>query len=144
MKIELIKIMIEILVEQYDPQKKKEKRRQQCLKVFKELGKHVGFLALLFAYTSLGGIIFWRLETDFDQKVRNEVEKELIFNLRNWCEIFQNSKPEICVEFLLNEIKNNATLMLPKELKPETMSWDFKHSMFFAITVYSTIGKLYA
>lgn len=128
------------LADQFDAEKMKEKRRQ-WRKMLKELGKHFGFLSLLLAYTALGGGIFWQLEAKFDQKIRKEIENDLKSHLRHWCQILENSKPiDVCVEILLNQLNFNASLMLPKELKANSMPWDFMHAMFFASTVYSTIG----
>lgn len=124
---------------------------QFCKKFLHFMISRVGLMIVMIGYVLAGGLIFEALESDYENKAlrlsENVLEKML---LRIYKQIENNStrvKDLSFYHFLRYEIRNfsdfftNATLngTLTGHVDRQ---WDFFGSVFYCVTLVSTIGKL--
>lgn len=110
--------------------------------------KHIGLILILVAYSCLGGWLFSKLEYE------NEMRKKLVKNQTSQLEAFNvtslilqrlknhENSPSINIDVLNRTIYNIVVeyQMQKNFYSDNKVTWDFWGGMFFAGTVYTTIG----
>ncbi|XP_070505687.1 uncharacterized protein [Chironomus tepperi] len=120
-------------------------------KVFSCVFSHVTLIAVVVAYCVFGAVLFEKLESEHEEKVRNgtvDIRKNTTFMIWNQTDKMMYLKQEVWINETIRHLMDFETQLLkamkddgwdgyPPGSKPQ---WTFSGSLFYSIIVITTIG----
>ncbi|RWS09449.1 Potassium channel subfamily K member 18-like protein [Dinothrombium tinctorium] len=125
--------------------------RYYCRLVSTFLFSHLGLCAIVIAYSSAGAAIFQKLEADYENEVREKVERERdlyaekLWQITKEQKLLRKENWTANAETVLNEYEEYLFNMTKEsgfndKDKDEAQRWTYWGSLLYAVVVITTIG----